>query len=103
MSISIYRDRKALIPILNERLVIAAQNDDASALMLALRDGADVHYNNDDALQWSDSWKESTWLRCSVTEAAKNGHGNIVYMLLKAGANPSAAHDNDMRPLLMVM
>ena len=68
-------------PTLNEQLVIAAKNDDPFALTNALNAGADVHYNNDDALQW----------------AARNGHDNIVQLLLKAGANPSAANDNAMR------
>lgn len=69
------------LPTLNERLVIAAQENDSIGITTALEAGADVHYNDDDALQW----------------AARNGHENAVYMLLKAGANPSANNDNAIR------
>ena len=47
------------LPTLNERLVIAAQEDDSIGITTALEAGADVHYNDDDALQWSDSFQES--------------------------------------------
>jgi len=66
---------------LNDQLVIAAKNGDAVAVTNALQAGANVHYNNDDALQW----------------AARNGHQDIIQILLDAGANASAASDNAMR------
>jgi len=63
---------------INASLVFAAQNNDLVGVQNALTQGADIHYNDDDALQW----------------AAKNGNPEIVKFLLYVGANPSAENNN---------
>ena len=58
--------------------VLKSHYDDVDNLLAA---GADVHYNDDDALQW----------------AAKDGDSIMVKTLLDAGANPNAGSGNALR------
>ena len=58
--------------------VLKSHYDDVDNLLAA---GADVHYNDDDALQW----------------AAKDGDPIMVKTLLDAGANPNAGSGNALR------
>ena len=58
----------------NYDLVHAAREGNLQNVKNALKNGADVHYNNDDALIW----------------AARNGHFDVVKLLVKNNANISA-------------
>ena len=62
------RDNKKYV---NEYLMEGSENGRLDQVIIALKNGADIHADNDDALRW----------------ASKNGHLEVVKYLVENGAN----------------
>ncbi len=67
--------------LINSELISAANRGDLPAVKAALKNGANIHANDDVALRW----------------AAANGHFEIVALLLENGANIHAGADQALR------
>ena len=55
----------------NKYLIEGSENGRLDQVIIALKNGADIHADNDDALRW----------------ASKNGHLEVVKYLVENGAN----------------
>ena len=66
---------------LNEKLIKAAEQDNFNKVKYLIEQGADVHANNDHALQW----------------ASRNGHLPVVKYLIEQGADVHARDDCALR------
>lgn len=72
---------RAIRPMLNNALALAARNGRARAASRLIEAGADVHELHDEPIRW----------------AAEGGHNTTVEVLLNAGANPHIRDDEPIR------